>query len=303
MGHFREKSQSKEQEVHPLLVNFQYTLNIPFPGLIHLSLKAMKRLIFPVLTGFTLSLAPAAQAENLAHIQQLLSTQQCTGCDLSGAGLVYANLLNADLSGANLKQANLSRSNLRGANLSEADLSGANLVNANLSGANLNGANLSGADLRGAILTGATLQGARLDGMHFLGAVDLPEELATVDNLYNLGLAEAERGNFQGAITQFNRILEVKPDSASAYLARSLSRFRLGDRMGAMEDAQQAQQLYQQQNNQTGAQMSAQVLEGIEAVQEAQEKQEENLQGNGIGTTVLSLLGSVASVLLQFGLP
>lgn len=263
----------------------------------------MKRLIFPVLTGLTLYMAPAVQAENLEQTQQLLNTQQCVGCDLSGAGLVYANLLNANLSGANLKQANLSRANLRGADLSEADLSGANMVNANLSGANLSGANLSGADLRGAILSNVNLQGARLDGMRFLGAVDLPEELATVENLYNLGLAEAERGNYQGAIDQFNRILEVKPDSASAYLARSLSRFKLGDRPGALEDAQQAQQLYQQQENQTGSQMATQLTEAVQAVQEAQEKQQEELQGNGIGSTILGLLGSVASVLLQFGLP
>ena len=58
-------------------------------------------------------IAPAP-AENIQHTQQLLATRQCPNCDLSGAGLVLANLTGANLKGADLSRANLSRANLSG---------------------------------------------------------------------------------------------------------------------------------------------------------------------------------------------
>jgi uncharacterized protein YjbI with pentapeptide repeats len=98
-----------------------------------------------------------------ADMAKLLSTKQCSWCnlhsgDLSGAQLSGAQLSNASLSNANLSNANLSRANLSGAFLTNANLSGANLsdaflADANLSNADLSGANLSGADLSGAIWT------------------------------------------------------------------------------------------------------------------------------------------------------
>lgn len=78
----------------------------------------MKFRLFPALL-LSLCLATPTKAENLQHTQQLMSTKRCQRCDLSGAGLVYANLSSADLSGANLSQANLSRINLSGANCEE----------------------------------------------------------------------------------------------------------------------------------------------------------------------------------------
>ena len=86
----------------------------------------------------------------------------CPGCDLSMAGLVFA-----DLNGANLYGADL-----RSADLNGADLSGANLWNANLTGADLRGADLSGADLRGANLDGANLN--RAIGADFSDAKNVP---------------------------------------------------------------------------------------------------------------------------------
>lgn len=259
--------------------------------------------ISAVFTLFSLGHVPAAIAEDLEHTQQLLSTQQCPGCNLSRAGLVYANLSNADLSDANLSQANLSRSNLSGANLSGANLAGAVLFNTNLSGADLSGANLAGADLRGAILSGANLQGAIVDEANFLGAVGLPSEVATVENLYRLGLAEAERGNHRGAISHFSQVITLEPEFANAYLARSVSLFRLANQSAALEDANQAQQLYLSQGNQEGYQAATQLADGIQAFQEANEAQQEEFEGNGIGTGLLSLMGTIASLLLRFGLP
>jgi tetratricopeptide (TPR) repeat protein len=264
----------------------------------------MKRYIVPVLTLLLLGWTVPVHAENLEQMQRLLSTRECSQCDLSRAGLVYSNLSNVDLNRANLSHANLSRANLSGANLSHANLSGANLFNANLTGADLSGADLSGADLRGAVLTGANLQNANVESANFLGAIGLPTEVATPEMIYRLGLAEAERGNYRAAVHHYSQAVTQEPTFAHAYLARSISRFHLGDPLGAMEDAQWAEQLYSQQGHEVGLQAATQVVSGIHAFQEATEKQQAAMRGgNGIGIQVLNVLGSVASMLLRFGLP
>ncbi|WAL61629.1 pentapeptide repeat-containing protein [Thermocoleostomius sinensis] len=251
-----------------------------------------------ITTGFVLP----ANAENHEHVQQLLQTRHCSSCDLSRVGLVYSNLADADLSQANLSQANLSRANLTGANLSGANLTGATLVHVNLSGADLTGADLRGADLRGAILTGANVAGARLDEVNLLGAVGLPREVATPEQLYRLGLAEVDRGHYRGAIDQFNQVLQLDPSFAHAYLARGIAWFQLGERSAALEDARQAEQLYLAQTNEDGYRIANQLSQGIVAIQEVHEKQQEQMQGNGIGTSILNLLGVAASLFLRFGL-
>jgi uncharacterized protein YjbI with pentapeptide repeats len=96
------------------------------------------------------------------NFQQLLETNACPGCDLSGAVLNRLNLAGADLSGANLA----------GARLYLANLAGADLRNANLQGAALGGADLAGADLTGANLTGAVLEGAYLVGVKMEGRIE-----------------------------------------------------------------------------------------------------------------------------------
>ena len=117
---------------------------------------------------------------NPEHMQQLLTSNNCTDCDLRGASLA----------GANLQQTNLKGSNLRGVNLEGANLEGANLEGCNLRWANLEGANLQGADLstkgvmptnlRHAILRNADLSNAKLDGA-------------------NLDKADLENANLTGA--------------------------------------------------------------------------------------------------------
>lgn len=109
---------------------------------------------------------PSASAFNPDHLNQLLTTNMCESCDLSGAILIgadlyTADLLFADLSGAILDGADMRFSLLFGANLSGADLfftrlRGADARQANLSYAFLHGADLFGANLFEANLTGAT---------------------------------------------------------------------------------------------------------------------------------------------------
>ena len=278
----------------------------------------MRSRFLPALSLLTLCLAAPAQAENVQHTQQLISTKACQRCDLSNAGLVSANLGGANISGANLSSANLSNANLQGADLQGANLQSAVLFNANLSNADLRGVNLQKADLRGAILTGAVWDGANVDGANLLGAVGLPNQIATPENLYVIGLTEAQRGNFRGAITNYNQALTQKPDFAHAVLARGVARFRMGDRPGALEDAKKAQTLYLAQGNTQGETVSTQFVEGIQAIQEAEARGPRyggNASspsaggghsggggggGSGSGGGFLGFLGSIAGMLLQF---
>lgn len=129
------------------------------------------------------SAAPAQSSRSLSpEVRRLLTTRECTHCnlrhhnlrglnltgvnlqgaDLTGAQLQEANLVKADLTGANLQRANFRRSNLRSAQLTGANLEQVNLRCATLNGANLTGANLQQANLRRARLVKADLTGANL---------------------------------------------------------------------------------------------------------------------------------------------
>ncbi|WP_199318639.1 pentapeptide repeat-containing protein [Leptolyngbya sp. FACHB-541] len=261
---------------------------------------AMKFHNFASLTLFAaLFWVVPAKAENLQHVQQLMSTRECQSCDLSRAGLVFSNLSAVDLSQANLSLANLNQANLSGSNLANTDLSGAVLVRANLSGADLSGANLAGADLREAYLYGANLEGANLDGAILQGAIGLPEELIGAQQFYSWGIAEFQRGNFSGAIDYYNQALTKEPDFSAVYLARSLARYRLGDEEGAIADANRAEQLFAAEGNENGRLASVQVAEGIVEAQEALE--EANGRGGG-GGGFIRFIGGLASMLLRFGL-
>lgn len=242
---------------------------------------------------------PIAKAENLEHTQQLITTNDCPRCDLNKAGLVYASLIGANLLEANLIQANLSHADLTSANLQGAKLNGATLFGADLSGANLSGANLQGVDLRGANLTNANFQGAVIDGTNFLGAVGIPAEIATVDNYYRWGMEESERENFRAAVNYYNQALVLEPDFAHAYLARSIARFRLGEQMGALEDAQYADQLYVEQNNDRGHMVASQFSESILTAQEIYEKRQRGGRSGGAGGNILNVLGGLAGMAFQ----
>ncbi|ERT07523.1 pentapeptide repeats family protein [Lyngbya aestuarii BL J] len=121
---------------------------------------------------FSVGLSNSAQAQNPAHIQQLVETGTCQGCDLRGVDLskrhlIGVDLRNADLSGANLAYTNLEGADLKGANLTEANLQGAFLNSAELNNANLFGANLTNANLIQAQLDGTNLIKADLNGSSF----------------------------------------------------------------------------------------------------------------------------------------
>ncbi len=233
-----------------------------------------------------------AQAENLQHTQQLLSTKQCQQCDLSNAGLVLADLAGADLSGADLSRANLSRANLAGANLSGANLTGTSLNGANLNGANLSGANLESTDLRDAILLNASLYGTSLKTAYIQGTLGIPQYAGTAEDFYAWGVVEADRGNYRDAIGKYNQALSLKPDFAPAYLARSVALLNLSNYKAASQDAQVAATLFSVQQNPRGYQLAQNMIQGIAIAQNPPKARSRTSLGNA--------LVSIGSLLLQF---
>jgi len=97
-------------------------------------------------------------------VKKLKSLNACKKCNLQGANLRRAKLIDAILIEANLREAKLSDAILFGANLTEANLAKADLIQANLREAKLYKANLSQAKLMGAILIEANLSKADLSG-------------------------------------------------------------------------------------------------------------------------------------------
>jgi uncharacterized protein YjbI with pentapeptide repeats len=209
------------------------------------------------------SLITPALAEKLEHTRQLLSTKQCPQCELSNAGLVFANLAGANLTGANLTGANLSRANLQGADLRGANLVGASLVGANLVGAKLDGANLSFTDLRTAYLSGATLEGTILQNAQLQGAIGLSPVTGDAEEFYRWAMQDGQNQNYAAAIENFSQALQRKPEFAEAYLGRGVARFQIGDRNGAVTDSKIAEDLFTRQGKKEGAQISKQFVQEL----------------------------------------
>jgi uncharacterized protein YjbI with pentapeptide repeats len=241
----------------------------------------------------TLSMALPAQADNAEQVQTLLSTRQCARCELSNAGLVYADLRGANLQQANLSRANLSRANLQGADLRGAILTGASLAGANLTGANLDGANLAATDLRYATATNASFQGTSLDHAVLQGAIGLPTDVGTPEEFYRWAVMDSEQKNYTSAVTNFSHALERQPDFAPAYLGRGMARLQTNDRAGAIADLKQADKLFTAKGDIKTAQSIQQSVKTLETPP-AQPK-----SGNGFGSNLLSAFAT----LLQLFLP
>lgn len=206
------------------------------------------------------TVAPAARAENMAHISQLLSTRSCEGCSLIGAGLVQANLSGAHLSGADLRDANLSRADLSGADLRGADLSGASLFGANLRGARLEGANLVGTDLRGAYLVDSDIAQVDLENTYIQGSIGLPTAALSPQEHYRFAVDEFKVGDYQRAVEDFGRALELDPNFAAAYMGRAVALYRLGDEPGAVANTNAAAQIYEAQEDTAGVESTQRFL-------------------------------------------
>ena len=83
--------------------------------------------IIPLCFFLMVGLSWEVGAYDEGDLEKFRTTNECAGCDLTGANLFEANLEGAFLLGANLEGASLYLVNLKGANLKGANLKGANL--------------------------------------------------------------------------------------------------------------------------------------------------------------------------------
>ena len=59
----------------------------------------------------------------------------------------------------------------------------------------------------------------------------------------NLGNAKAKVGDFNGAINDFTKAIELDSENAEVYYSRGAAKFLLGDRTGALKDLNKAGEL------------------------------------------------------------
>jgi uncharacterized protein YjbI with pentapeptide repeats len=252
----------------------------------------MKLPLLPI--ALLVGLCLPAQAENFEHTQKLLSTKQCQNCDLTRAGLVFAQLSGANLSQANLMGANLSQANLMGANLAGANLVGASLNGANLSGAKLTGANLSSVDLRNAYLVGTDLTGTQLENALLQGAIGLTPTAGNASDFYRWGVEASTKKQYERAIENFNQTLARQPEFAPAQLGRGMARLQLGDQAGAIQDLDQASALFIRQGDTATAQSTQTLVTALKNPPKTPKQKD----GNGLGPAIFSVLGSLLKLFL-----
>ena len=236
-------------------------------------------------------LAPQAQAYE--ELLQLLQGKRCPQCRLADVDLVHADLRDADLSGAKLQRANLSQAMLDGADLNGADLRFTSLQGASLRGADLKGANFYGTDLRDADLSGAQLDADALEQAHWSGATGLPAKAQSHAAMHNAGVTAAESGRWQAAEELFAKAIEKEPHTAESWIARGISREKLGKRQLAMQDFSYAGYLYETEGD---SQKAEQLKAAAAALKERIAKSEKS--GNGVGSAVLNTLLSTTQALL-----
>ncbi len=75
-----------------------------------------------------------------------------------------------------------------------------------------------------------------------------PTQTATVEttakDYHHRGLEKLQAGDFQGAIAEFNQVLQLNGNDATAFACRGFAYRRLGDNPRAIEDLQQAAKLF-----------------------------------------------------------
>ena len=253
-----------------------------------------KRLI--VIAGLIAPLAfhPSVKADQ--DLLMLLESRQCPNCRLADADLVHADLRDANLSNAQLQRANLSRASLDGADLGEADLRFTSLHGASLRGANLKGANLYGTDFRESDLTGAQLDADALEEAHWRGAKGITAHVQSHAALHNSGVSAAKAGRWKQAESLFSKAITKEPDTAESWVARAITREKLGKRKLAVQDFGYASQLFKAQ----GAHIPAKQLQI--AASSLQERVSKSTEGNGAGSVLLSGLISTSRALLPIAM-
>ena len=235
----------------------------------------------------------AARADDL---MVLLEQRKCPQCRLADVDLVHADLRDTDLRNAKLMRANLSQAQLDGANLSGANLSFTSLRGASLRGVNLKGSLLYGTDLRNADLTGATLDPNALEEAHWSDAKGMQPQAQSHAALHNAGVGAAENDRWNEAENLFGLAIRKQPGAVESWIARGISREKLGKRQLAIQDFIYASNLYAGE----GATVQADQLNI--AATNLQDNANNKQSGNGVGSALLGGLLSTSQALLPLAM-
>ena len=226
----------------------------------------------------------------------LLEQGSCPDCRLKNVDLVHADLRDSDLQRAQFQGANLGQARLDGADLSGADLSFTSMQGASLRGANLHGAKLYGTDLRDADLTGAMLNPNALEGAHWSNAKGMQPQAQSHAALHNAGVGAAENDRWNEAENLFGLAIRKQPGAVESWIARGISREKLGKRQLAIQDFIYASNLYAGE----GATVQADQLNI--AATNLQDNANNKQSGNGVGSALLGGLLSTSQALLPLAM-
>ncbi len=91
--------------------------------------------------------------------------------------------------------------------------------------------------------------------------MDADQLLNSGEELFRQGVDKSRKGDFKGALKDFDQALQIAPNNADAYGNRCVARYKLGDKQGAIEDCQKAAALYQVQEKTKDYQYALKVLE------------------------------------------
>lgn len=97
-----------------------------------------------------------------------------------------------------------------------------------------------------------------------LQPTQLPTVETTAKDYHHRGLEKLQRGDFQGAIEEFNQVVQLNGKNAIAFSCRGFAHRRLGDNQRAIEDLQQAAKLFSDQGN---VKSSQHILETLKKLQ------------------------------------
>ena len=256
-----------------------------------------QRLAFLTTLALTTSIAAAEAAPQAdAALIQLLQTHTCKNCRLADVDLVHAQLRDADLEGARLQRSNLSKAQLDGANLRNANLSFTSLQGASLRGADLRGSRLVGTDLRDVDLSGALLDPNALEEAHWSGATGLPPQAQSHAALHNAGVSATEANRWTQAEELFGLAIQKQPHIAESWVARAITREKLGKRQLAIQDLRYAGHLYAANR---ASDQATQLKAAANALQDKVQKQQ---TGNGVGSALLGGLLSTSKALFPLAM-
>ena len=123
-------------------------------------------------------------------------------------------------------------------------------------------------------------------------ATGLPAKAQSHAALHNAGVMAAESGRWKAAEELFGKAIKRQPGTAESWIARGITREKLGKRQLAMQDFSYASTLYDKEGD---SQKAEQLKAAAKALKEHITKPE---GGNGIGSAVLNGLISTTQALI-----